>query len=89
MNIADSIPTTAAWFTEQQLAERLQVSTRHLINLRKAGLPYIQLGASVRYDPAEVEAYLRTNRRLSLHILRQKRRAAIAANRNNATPSAK
>ena len=87
MNIADSIPTTAAWFTEQQLAERLQVSTRHLI--RKAGLPYIQLGASVRYDPAEVEAYLRTNRRLSLHILRQKRRAAIAANRNNATPSAK
>ena len=78
MNHTDSIPVTAAWLTEQQLAERLQVSTRHLINLRKAGLPFIQLGSAVRYNPAEVEAYLHTNRRLSLHVQRQRRRAAIA-----------
>jgi len=59
------------------LAAHLQISTRHLINLRKAGLPFIQLGASVRYDLAEVEAYLRTNRRLSSHIARQQRRKAL------------
>jgi hypothetical protein len=67
------------WITEQQLSERLQVSTRHLINLRKCGLPFIQLGSSVRYDIEEVEAYLRSNRRLSSHVERQKRRKAIAA----------
>jgi hypothetical protein len=81
MNADVPTQSNAAWFTEQQLAERLQISTRHLINLRKAGLPFIQLGASVRYDTAEVETYLRTNRRLSLHVQRQKRRAALAAKR--------
>jgi hypothetical protein len=67
------------WITEQQLSERLQVSTRHLINLRKCGLPFIQLGSSVRYDIEEVEAYLRSNRRLSSHITRQQRRKALEA----------
>jgi hypothetical protein len=65
--------------TEQQLAEHLQVSVRHLINLRKCGLPYIALGSSIRFDLAEVEAYLRTNRRLSSHVARQQRRKALAA----------
>ena len=65
--------------TEKQLADRLHISIRHLANLRKAGLPYFQLGASLRYDVAEVEAYLRSNRRLSSHVERQKRRAAIGA----------
>ena len=44
-----------------------------IANLRKAGLPYIQLGASVRYDFDEVMKYLKTNRRLSSHIERRKR----------------
>lgn len=65
------------WITEQQLSERLQVSTRHLINLRKCGLPFIQLGSSVRYDIDEVERYLRSNRRLSSHVTRQQRRKAL------------
>ena len=70
----------APWLiTEQQLSERLQVSTRHLINLRKCGLPFIQLGSSVRYDIEEVETYLRTNRRLSAHVTRQQRRKTLAA----------
>ena len=66
-----------AWITEQQLAEHLQVSTRHLINLRKAGLPFIQLGSTVRYDLAEVEAFIRSRRRLSSHVERQKRRKIL------------
>lgn len=70
---------TTVWLTEQQLADHLHVSIRHLANLRKAGLPFVQLGSSVRFDLAEVEVYLRSNRRLSSHIERQRRRAAIAA----------
>lgn len=66
------------WLTERELAEPLNISTRHLINLRNAGMPHVTLGASVRYDLAEVEAYLRTNRRLSSHVERQRRRAALA-----------
>ena len=69
------------WITEQQLAEHLQVSTRHLINLRKRGLPFVQLGSSVRYSLPEVEEYLRTNRRLSSHIERQRRRKALEGTR--------
>ena len=71
-----TIPVPAL-MTEQQLAERWQVSTRHLINLRKCGLPFIQLGSSVRYDIEEVEAYLRSNRRLSSHVGRQRRRKEL------------
>jgi predicted DNA-binding transcriptional regulator AlpA len=75
----DAPTPTAPWLTEQQLAEHLQISTRHLINLRKAGLPFIQLGSSVRYDLSEVEQFIRSKRRLSSHIERQQRRKALAA----------
>jgi hypothetical protein len=68
---------TGGWLTEQQAADHLQISIRHMANLRKAGMPFVQLGASVRYDLAEVEAYVRGNRRLSSHVARQKRRAAL------------
>ena len=66
------------WLTERELAGHLHVSIRHLANLRKAGMPFVQLGASVRFDIDEVERYLRNNRRLSSHVERQKRRAALA-----------
>ena len=78
-NHAPTSNSAPGWVTEQQLSEYLQVSTRHLINLRKCGLPFIQLGSTVRYDLREVEAYLRTNRRLSSHVARQQRRKALAA----------
>jgi hypothetical protein len=67
------------WLTERELSDHLQISVRHLVNLRKRGLPYVSLGSVVRYDLAEVTAYLKTNRRLSSHVERQKRRAALAA----------
>lgn len=73
MNAHPSQPSEERWLTEKELAVRLHISSRHLINLRKAGLPYIQLGVTVRYDLDEVTNYLKTNRRLSSHIQRRKR----------------
>jgi phage terminase Nu1 subunit (DNA packaging protein) len=64
------------WLTEKELADLLKISTRHLINLRKAGLPYFRLGAVVRYDLVEVIGYLKTHRLLCSHFERQQRRAA-------------
>ena len=73
----ESLPAPTPWLTEKQLADHLKISTRHLVNLRKAGLPYVQLGAAVRYDLCEVMVYLKTNRRLSAHVERRKRQAEV------------
>jgi hypothetical protein len=44
---------------ENEQAEQLRCSTRHLINLRnKRLIPYIRLGKSVRYDPTAVHRAL-------------------------------
>ena len=76
----DSAPSAATpLLTERELAAHLRISLRHLCNLRRAGMPFIQLGSSIRYDMGEVQVYLKTNRRLSSHVERQKRRAAIVA----------
>jgi len=64
------------WLTDREMAELLKISTRHLVNLRGAGLPYITLGASIRYDLLEVMAYLKTNRHLSSQVERQPRGTA-------------
>jgi excisionase family DNA binding protein len=41
--------------TEKEMAELLNVSQRHMLNLRIGRLiPYIKLGKSVRYNPDEV-----------------------------------
>ena len=74
---ASSPSSPQGWVSEKELAAHLRISLRHLVNLRKRGLPYIALGKCVRYDMAEVEAFIRTNRRLGSHVERQKRRAAL------------
>ena len=79
MNSTNTPNASAPLLTEKELAAHLRISLRHLCNLRRAGMPYIQLGSSIRYDLGEVQAYLKTNRRLSSHVERQKRRAAIGA----------
>jgi hypothetical protein len=58
-------PPTHQWLTEPELADLLKISVRHLINLRKAGLPCFLLGAVVRYDIVEVIGYLKTHRHLA------------------------
>jgi len=77
MNQDASSSNPAAWITEKELARHLHISIRHLVNLRKRGLPHIQLGSAVRYSLPEVEEYVRSQRRLSSHVERQKRRAAL------------
>ena len=58
------------WTTEQ-VAQYLRVSLKTVFNLRKKGLPYVQLGGAVRFIPQEIKDYLVTNRGLSAHRLRQ------------------
>ena len=44
MNNAPSINTESTppgWITEKELARHLGISSRHLVNLRRRGLPYI------------------------------------------------
>ena len=80
MNKTPSINTESTppgWITEQQLARHLGISARHLINLRRGGLPYIALGKVIRYDLREVEQFIRTRRRLASHVVRQQRRQAL------------
>jgi hypothetical protein len=56
---------TVRWLTEQELADLLRISLRHLVNLRKAGLPYVMLGTVVRYEISEVIGHLKTHRHLA------------------------
>jgi excisionase family DNA binding protein len=58
------------WTTEQA-AQYLHVSLKTVFNLRKRGLPYVQLGGAVRFIPQEIRDYLVSSRGLSSHRLRQ------------------
>lgn len=58
------------WTTER-VAQYLHVSPKSIFNLRKRGLPYVQLGGAVRFFPQEIKDYLVTNRGLTAHRLRQ------------------
>ena len=78
MNIETSSNTPSGWMTLAQLADHLKISRRHLHNLRLAGMPNILLGSSVRFDLTEVEAFIRSKRRLSAHVQRQQQRAILA-----------
>ena len=50
--------------TEQQVADRLNLHVQTLRNWRFQGrdLPYLKLGAAVRYDEADVSAWLERQR---------------------------
>jgi excisionase family DNA binding protein len=65
-----SPPDGALWTTEQ-VAQFLQVSLKTVFNLRKKGLPFVQLGGAVRFVPQEIRDYLVNSRGLSSHRLRQ------------------
>ena len=70
MTSDESPQAAASWLTEQELARWLQISIRHLIRLRGAGLPCVKLGTAIRYNAAEVEEYLRDNPRLPSPVVR-------------------
>jgi excisionase family DNA binding protein len=58
-------------WTTKEVAKHLRVSLKTVFNLRKKGLPFVQLGGAVRFVPHEIKDYLVNSRRLSSHRLRQ------------------
>ena len=63
--------TDSELWTTEKVAQYLHVSLKTVFNLRKKGLPYVQLGGAVRFVPQEIKDYLVTNRGLTAHRLRQ------------------
>ena len=70
------IPDSGLW-TTQDVAKHLRVSLKTVFNLRKKGLPYVQLGGAVRFVPQEIQDFLVNSRRLSSHRLRQMIRKGV------------
>jgi excisionase family DNA binding protein len=71
-------PDEGLW-TTKEVARHLRVSLKTVFNLRKKGLPYVQLGGAVRFVPQEIKDYLVNSRRLSSHRLRQMIRQGVRA----------
>jgi excisionase family DNA binding protein len=65
-------------WTTKEAAKYLHVSLKTVFNLRKRGLPYVQLGGAVRFVPQEIRDYLVNSRGLSSHRLRQIARKGAA-----------
>jgi len=63
--------TDSELWTTERVAKYLHVSLKTVFNLRKRGLPYVQLGGAVRFVPQEIRDYLIKSRGLSSHRLRQ------------------
>ena len=59
------------YLTRAELAQRLCISQRHLINCEQAGLPCFRIGGSVRYRFSEVSEFLEQNRALQLTVKRR------------------
>jgi excisionase family DNA binding protein len=62
----DEISEKTLW-TVDSVAHYLHVSPKTVFNLRKKGLPYIQLGGAVRFDPQRIKEYLSQNQNLARH----------------------
>jgi predicted DNA-binding transcriptional regulator AlpA len=71
-------PSQDLW-TTPEVAKFLHVSLKTVFNLRKKGLPYVQLGGAVRFVPQEIRDYLVNSRGLSSHRLRQMARKGVGA----------
>jgi len=63
--------TDSELWTTERVAKYLHVSLKPVFNLRKKGMPYVQLGGAVRFVPQEIRDYLTNSRGLSSHRLRQ------------------
>ena len=71
-------PDEDLW-TTREVARHLRVSLKTVFNLRKKGLPYVQLGGAVRFVPQEIKDYLANSRGLSTHRQRQMIRKGVRA----------
>ena len=68
--VKTSVQDSDLW-TTKKVAKYLHVSLKTVFNLRKKGLPFVQLGGAVRFVPQEIRDYLVNSRGLSSHRLRQ------------------
>lgn len=75
---AQSRETDPELWTTKKVASYLQISLKTVFNLRKKGLPFVQLGGAIRFVPQEVRDYLVRSRGLSSHRLRQMARKGTA-----------
>jgi excisionase family DNA binding protein len=64
-------PLAENLWTTHEVAGFLHVSVKTIFNLRKNGLPFLQVGGAIRFVPQEVKEYLADSRRLSSHRWRQ------------------
>jgi len=69
--LRENSPHPQNLWTTREVADFLHVSIKTIFNLRKSGLPFVQLGGAIRFVPQEIEDYLAYSRRLSAHRLRQ------------------
>lgn len=59
---ADASPETEGGYDSRKAAAYLDVSTRTLARLKKAGeIPYARCGRQIRYRKADLDAYLASN----------------------------
>jgi excisionase family DNA binding protein len=65
-------------WTTPEVAKFLHVSLKTVFNLRKKGMPYVQLGGAVRFVPQEIKDYLVNSRGLTSHRARQIVRKGIS-----------
>lgn len=65
-----------ALWTTAEVARFLACTPRHVVNLQMNGLPHFYVGRLVRFDPAEVRAFLRDRRRLESGVKRRRSRFA-------------
>ena len=77
--VAEGILSPQELWTTKEVAKHLHVSLKTVFNLRKKGLPYVQLGGAVRFVPHEISDYLVSSRGLSAHRLRQMVRKGASA----------
>ena len=69
-------PDAGLW-TTREVATFLRISLKTVFNLRKKGLPYVNLGGAVRFVPQEIRDYLVNSRRSSSHRQRQMIRKGV------------
>jgi excisionase family DNA binding protein len=68
---SDSPPSPETLLTVADVARFFGCTPRHVVNLQANGLPHFYLGRLVRFDPAEVSEYLKSNRRIAATKLRR------------------
>ena len=67
----DAPGTPESLWTVVDVARFFGCTPRHVVNLQANGLPHFYLGRLVRFDPAEVREYLKSNRRIAATKLRR------------------